>query len=144
MAKLLDTFPQDAEGRALFQKVKKALHNLTGMTPPKDGNFTSAPRRLNAERDTLKSDWRAIWFQETIKYDAAEPGASVLKGVVKIGPFFLQKRFTVMDMEKVVLHEYLHEAIDISWRDAHHGQIDQIIQFNLAYPGAPNPAEGKV
>lgn len=143
MARLLaDTFPADAEGRALLGKVRRALTNLTGMAPPRDGNFTVAPRRLDPERDLLKDDWRNTWLRETIRFDPAEPGASVRAGVIKIGPFFLQRRFTVMDLEKVVLHEYLHEAIDIEWKDAHHGQIDQIIRFNLGYPGPPNPAEG--
>jgi hypothetical protein len=68
----------------------------------------------------------------------------VLRGAIKIGPFFLDGRFKTLDLEKVILHEFLHEAIAISWKAAHHGQIDQIIQYNLEYPGAPNPADGRI
>ena len=47
-------------------------------------------------------------------------------------------------MEKIIIHEYLHAAIDISYEPAEHGVIDQIIQYDLRYPGAPNPAEGGI
>lgn len=136
------TFPGGPEGAALLAKVKKALQVMTGMPPPKDGNWTRAPQGLDADRDVLKEDWRAIWMRCVIRYDPNERGASALHGKLTIGPFFLERRFTELDLRKVILHEYLHEAIDISWKEAHHGQIDQIIQFNLKWPGPPNPAEG--
>lgn len=143
MAKLeTGTFPADREGKALLDKVLKAMTRLTGMPVPKDGNWTRAPIGLDPDRDVLKPEWKAIWMRCVIRYDKSEAGASALHGKLTLGPFFLQQRFTELDLRKVILHEYLHEALAIDWKEAHHGQIDQIIQFNLGWPGPPNPAEG--
>ena len=143
MAKLLaGTFPANPEGAALLHKVKKALRRLTGMTEPKNGDWTWPPARLDADRDMLKPNWKMTWRMCVIRYDPAEKGASALHGTLTIGPFFLHDRFSTRDIEKVVLHEFLHEVLSTDWRDVHHSLINQIIQFNLEYPGPPNPAEG--
>ncbi len=140
-----NTFPGDADGQELLRKVKKALTNLTGLAHPGDGRYPVAPKKLNIGRDVLKPTYKATWAACNIEYDPNERGASIKQGKdIRIGPFFLQRRFTVMDIEKVILHEYLHAVIAISMKEAHHGHIDQIIQFNLRYPGAPNPAEGGI
>ena len=143
MAKLAaDTFPSDHEGQALLHKVKRALRKMTGMHEPKDGNWVWPPYELRTERDVLKENWKTTWQMCAVRYDGKEKGASALHGVLTIGPFFLEKRFQILDLQKVILHEFLHEVLDIGWKEAHHGQINQIIQFNLKWPGPPNPAEG--
>ncbi|MCA9753784.1 MAG: hypothetical protein KC591_16425 [Gemmatimonadetes bacterium] len=140
---LADTFPKDKEGQALLLKVRRAMERLTRSKGVKD-NFVKAPRRLNADEHNLKDEFANIWARCTLEFDPENPGASVRKGKIKIGPFFLAKRFKVMDLEKVILHEFLHESLAISWKEAHHGLIDQIIQYDLKYPGPPNVAEGKM
>ena len=141
--KLLEkTFPETEEGKKLLEKVKIALARMSGKDLNRDRVYPRAPRGLKPGRDVLKSNYVAIWRNCTLEYSAREAGASVTRGRIRIGPFFLKPRFRVLDIQKVILHEYLHEAIDISWKAAHHGQIDQIIQFNLGWPGPPNPAEG--
>ena len=138
------TFPRDQSGKQLLGKVQSALTNLTGFRAPKDANYAVAPTKLDADRDLLKSNYKTIWQQCTIEYDPKQAGAEVAPGArkMKIGPFFLDPTTTVMDMEKVILHEYLHLVIDISSSDTgiQHGQINQIIKYNLKYPGPPNPA----
>jgi len=138
------TFPDDKDGRALLAKVQRALSNLTGIGVPADGVYLTAPRKLDADRDMLKANYRSVWGTCTIQYDPDEKGAEAAPGThdLTIGPFFLSRGTTVMDMEKVLLHEYLHLVIDISWHatEAEHGQINHIIRDNLRYPGSPNPA----
>ena len=142
MKLLEETFPKTPEGKKLLEKVKRALARMSGRDANRDRIYPRAPRGLQPGRDLLKSSYVAIWRRCTLEYSPREAGASVKAGKIRIGPFFLKPRFRVLDIQKVILHEYLHEAIDISWRKAHHGQIDQIIQYNLGWPGPPNPAEG--
>jgi hypothetical protein len=138
------TFPSDKPGQQLLGKVQDALGNLTGIRARKDGVYLSAPTKLDPDRDLLRPDYRIVWGQCTIVYDPEERGAeaSAATRTLKIGPFFLPSSTTVRDMEKVLLHEYLHLVIDIGWNseEAQHGQIYQIIRENLKYPGPPNPA----
>jgi hypothetical protein len=138
------TFPADKDVQVLLGKVEKALTNLTGVDGHKSGVYLPAPGKLDADRDMLRREYQAIWHQCTLEYDPTEPGAEVPAHTrnLKIGPFFLPQAITVMDMEKVILHEYLHLVIDIGWNslEAQHGQINHIIRDNLHYPGPPNPA----
>ena len=145
MARLLaETFPTDAAGRALLQKVQIALFHLTGSHGVK-GDYRHPPKRLDPGAHTLQTSYRSTWLRCTIEFSGQERGASIRKDrEIRVGPFFLKPHFKALDLEKVILHEYLHAALDISFRDAHHGMIDQIIQFDLKYPGAPNPAEGRI
>jgi hypothetical protein len=137
------SFPKDTAGSALLRKVRRALTNLCGHGHGKDGTYVTAPRKLNADRDTLRADYKKIWKECTITFDPKEAGASIQSARhIHIGPFFLQARFTVMDMEKIILHEFLHAALDIAWKDAHHSMMEQIIKYNLRYPGPANVAEG--
>ena len=104
------TFPRDKSGKDLLGKVQSALTNLTGFRAPNDANYAVAPTKLDADRDLLKSNYKTIWQQCTIEYDPKQAGAEVapVARKMKIGPFFLDPTTTVMDMEKVILHEYLH------------------------------------
>ena len=141
----LKTFPSDKSVQALLSKVKKALTNLTGIGGSKDGVYLTAPTKLDPERDLLRPNYKSIWQQCTIEYDPNEKGAEVATGTrtLKIGPFLETQGTTVMDVEKIILHEYLHLVVDIGWNteEAQHGQINQIIKYNLKYPGPPNPAD---
>ncbi len=140
-----NTFPSDKSGQGLLSKVKRASTNLTGVGGSKDGVYLTAPTKLDPERDMLRPDYRSVWQQCTIEYDPNEKGAEVATGIraLKLGHFFEAQTTTVMDVEKVLRHEYLHLVVDIGWNaeEAQHGQINQIIKYNLKYPGLPNPAD---
>lgn len=146
---LIETF-STREQKRLLKKVRQALKNLCGHGHGKDGRFLTAPRKLRPKRDFLKDDYKEVWKKCVIKFDEKEAGASVRNNRnqqfgnffdIRIGPFFLQPRFSVKDMEKLILHEYLHKAMIISMKEAEHGFIDQIIRDHLRYPGPPNIAE---
>jgi len=140
----LATFPSDKSGQLLLGKVKDALANLTGIRGGATGVYVGAPTKLDRARDMLKPNYRIVWQQCTLEFDPDERGAEATPGTsnLRVGPFFLSGDTSVMDMEKVILHEYLHLVIDIGWSatEAEHGQINHIIRDNLSYPGPPNPA----
>jgi hypothetical protein len=136
MATLLtSTFPADKEGEALLKKVKIALAHICGHGVSKTGSVLTAPRRLKAGRDNLKSDYREIWKKCTIEYDPEETGASVLMKTyqIRLGPFFLRPSIKIVDLEEVLLHEFLHVALNIGNREFHHGMMTQILKYNLGY-----------
>lgn len=138
-----DTFPGEKSGRDLLAKVQKALTNLTGTTMAAKGVYMTAPIKLNADRDLLIPTYKVIWQQCTIEYDPDQRGAEMQAGHrITLGPFWEGTDTTVMDLEKVILHEFLHDVLDIGvgHGDAEHGQINLIIKYNLKYPGPPNPA----
>ena len=136
MATLLTgTFPTDREGRRLLRKIKLALTNICGHGVSRKGIILTAPRKLKQDRDNLKSDYKEIWKKCTIEYDPEETGASVLMKSFKIrlGPFFLKPIIKVKDLEEVILHEFLHVALDIKDRQFHHGLMTQILKYNIGY-----------
>jgi hypothetical protein len=142
---LAETFPADAAGTLLLRKVRQALRHLTGMPPPRDDNWTIAPVPLVPERDFLREDWRTIWLHCTIRFDPSEPGASIrVRKDMRLGPFFLGSATTVLSLEKVLLHEYLHAALELQVIGEQHDLIDRVLEFHLGYPGPPNPAPGRV
>ena len=149
------SFPAGPEGQQLLANLRLALSRLTGSSGH-DDEFPRAPRKLRQERDNLSDDFRKIWKNSVIRFDPncnnpgshlnADGGADIV-----LGPFLLEKQFTrkgvTRELEKVVLHEYLHQALDQPFQftgqpdrnQLQHGFIDQVIQFNLKYPGSPNP-----
>jgi hypothetical protein len=138
-----ETFPTDAaENNALRAKVTKALTGLCGHGPSAENKVISAPRNLKAERDLLRGDYREIWKLCSIEYSEDESGASAnhRTNQIKLGPVFLRPFFSAKDIEKVILHEFLHLVLAETNRDFHHSLITQIIQFNIGYQGEPNPA----
>ncbi len=155
MATLIaSTFVQESE---LLGRVRDALRNLTGFhgteTQVKanlrvDYPFPVGPNgrlfRLDKEEDFLATDYQAIWCKCTIQYDPSEPGAEikVLERKMRLGP--AMRHYIVNDLEKVIIHEYLHAALNADWQDltdvVQHGPINETIQFHLFYPGHPNPA----
>ena len=150
---LANTF---APEHSILVGVRQALFWLTGCDTPARYLDTGVPIRypfphghmagngrrlgwLDQERDGLKDNHDEIWEQCTIEYDQHEPGAEieVIGGRMKLG--FAMRGYGVLDLEKVILHEFLHAALK-SQTDQH-DQIDFIIQFNLHYPGHPNPGD---
>ena len=129
------TFPGDKEGRALLRKVKRAIANICGHGVSKKGVVLSAPKKLKSGRDNLKSDYKEIWKKCTIEFDENETGASVLMKTfrIRLGPFFLRPSIKIVDMEEVILHEFLHVALDIKDRQFHHGMMTQILKYNIGY-----------
>ena len=151
------TFPNDTSGQRLLQSVKQALTHLTGVKAPAphgngagghqrietpvDLEYQAAPFRLDPDRDELRSDYRLVWRQCSVAYDPTEPGAEVGPDdrTLCLGPFCLT--LSVPDVEKIILHEYLHLVVE-GWGsgDSQHPQINLIIKCNLGYLGSPNPA----
>lgn len=141
MAKLLmNTFNKNKKDeKMLLLKIRYALKNLCGHGSGRDGSYLTAPRKLNKERDFLKANYKEIWKMCTIRFNPTEPGASIKgKKDINIGPFFLSGKITITDMEKTILHEYLHAALDTSSDLGHHGLIYQILIENLKYPEPAN------
>ena len=136
-----DTFGSET---FLLTRVRQALTNLTGVIGSQTKEFTVAPTKLDADRDSLKPDYKTLWKQCTIQYDPNEGGAEIYLKDRKIvlGPFM--KGFSTTNLEKVILHEFLHAALDDGWQclseQAQHGQINLIICYNIRYPPPPNPA----
>ena len=136
-----DTFGSETY---LLKRVRNALTNLTGIAANRAEEYVPAPIKLSADRDLLDPDYKVIWKQCTIEYDPNEAGAEIYLKDRKIvlGPFM--KGFSVMELEKVILHEFLHAALDDGWQrlseQAQHGQINLIIGYNIGYPPPPNPA----
>ena len=52
---------------------------------------------------------------------------------IRLGPFFLRPSIKVVDMEEVILHEFLHVALDIKDRQFHHGLMTQILKYEIGY-----------
>ena len=138
---MIDTFPRDGEGSELLKKVRQSLTNLCGHGHASDGTYLTAPRQLDADRDMLRDDYREIWKDTTIQFKGDETGASVNMKTkeIRLGDFFLKPSHKVLDIQKVILHEYLHLALNIEMREFHHSQMTQIITYNLHYPGDANP-----
>jgi len=149
------SFPEGDEEQQLLNNIGKALTQLTG-TPGKDNTWSRSPKKLRKERDFLSDDFRDIWKNTVIRYDPNCTGATSTRNAkggadIVVGPWFLQKQFTkqgfTREIEKIILHEYLHQALDQPYmfsgqpdrNDLQHGFIDQVIQFNLGYKGSPNP-----
>jgi hypothetical protein len=150
----LDTasFPTDADGKALLAKVQAALRELT---PQKKGvdKFPSPPDKLMKIMDDLRRQFANIWKDLKISFDPAEKGASISPALeLKIGPFFLVGHFTQEDMQKVILHEYLHKAMSFEPPDGfppdqrhslEHSKIDDLLE-EMGYRPPVNPAMGKI
>jgi len=144
-----DSFPAGKDEQKLLRKLRQALRKLSGKRGTRDVR-NSAPGKLRRVRDMLDPRWRKIWRDSSLVYDencSAAFTRTLADGTqeIHIGPFFLDSRFRRTDLEKVILHEYLHSAMDEPYQMEigyeEHGTIDQIIETHLGYPGPPNPAD---
>jgi RHS repeat-associated protein len=145
-----DTFPLGKDEQKLLRRLRQALRNMTGNRGRGDV-FNLAPRKLRKwnsreRRDYLDPKWRKIWRDSTLVYDEDCRAAHTVKrddgtDETHIGPLFLNSRFKRNDLEKVILHEFLHSALDQRYQSnikgVEHGFIDQVIEKH--YKGPPNP-----
>ena len=130
----------------MLKKVERSLTNLTGIAVSNSGVYLTAPVKLDRERDDLVQNYRAVWQYCNIRFDPNQAGAEMINATeMRIGPFFLRSDITVTDLEKLILHEYLHVALEPSGvggstgYEYDHTRINQIIRDNMQYPGPPNP-----
>jgi hypothetical protein len=146
-----ETFTQHKDAVDLLRRLREALEALSGH--PRAGKY-AVPRKLlpltrpapGGEPGRLLPSYAQIWNSCFIVFDPNERGASIHMptGKIRFGPFFVSG-WTRKDLEKVILHEYLHKAIAMQpdfggvqfRKDAQHGEIDQIIEFELKYKGHP-------
>jgi hypothetical protein len=145
-------FPTDADGKALLGKLQAALRELT---PHKRGidKFPSPPNKLMDIMDDLRPEFPIIWKNLRICFDKTEPGASISPMFeITLGPFWLDNAVTQVDMQKVILHEYLHKAMRFEppsefppdqRRSLEHSTIDDLLK-QMGYRPPVNPAMGKI
>jgi hypothetical protein len=102
--------------------------------------YPKPPRGLNRNRDQLKMNYKKIWDDTVIAFDFDTYGATANHRTleINIGEFFLKKEIPLLDLKKVVMHEFLHLVVDVP-RTMHHGQINRIISKGLGMKGDPNP-----
>lgn len=126
----------------LFKRIKLLLLDISG--PPVITSFgdlyPKPPHGLNRQRDRLKRNWQKTWDDAIISFDFETYGATANHKTleINIGEFFLKQEIPLLDLKKVVLHEFLHLVIDMP-REMHHGQINTIISRGLRLKGDPNP-----
>ena len=142
---LPDTPPVLAEEMLfLAERLKGILTEMCGPPiPPGSANFQGppkSPQRLRRTRDELKADYQQIWKNTTVIYEHHTYGASARHSTntIVFGEFFLKTEIETLTLKKVLMHEFLHLAVDMP-RAMHHGQINKIIRHHLGYHGDPNP-----
>jgi hypothetical protein len=141
----VSSFPSDPEGQRLLKKVKDALNKLSGKSEGEE--WKTPPKRLaRKSKDHLDKKYKDIWEDTVISYNDELCGteADPRKRKIVLDRIFLDKRWKRMDLEKVILHEYLHESLKEDQRrgeEYEHIIIDHIIKDDLGYPGPPNPAK---
>jgi len=139
--------------RTLLTHVRQALTNLA-FDPYTQVNDTRVmyhpitPRsklgKLDPTNYPIRSNYRQVWNDCTLEYDQNQKGAEIYVPGRRmyLGPFMLD--YDVMELEKVIIHEYLHAALDdattrTGYQASHH-EINRIITYNLGYDDPPNPA----
>lgn len=127
---------------ALLARTKLALLDISGQpTVTSYGDlYPKPPKGLSRRRDNLKRDFKKIWEDTIIAFDFKTYGATANHRTLEInlGEFFLKKEIPILDLKKVILHEFLHLVVDLP-RSIHHGQINWIISHGLGLKGEPNP-----
>jgi hypothetical protein len=126
----------------LLTRMKLALLDISG-TPVITSHgdlYPKPPRGLERRRDQLKMNYKTIWDDTIIAFDFDTYGATANHRTfeINIGEFFLKKEIPLLDLKKVVMHEFLHLVVDLP-RTMHHGQINRIISRGLGMKGDPNP-----
>ncbi len=127
---------------ALLVRMKLALLSISGQpTITSYGDlYPKPPKGLSRSRDGLRRNYMKIWDDTIIAFDFDTYGATANHKTfeINIGAFFLKKEIPLLDLKKVILHEFLHLVVDIPM-PMHHGQINWIISNGLGMKGDPNP-----
>jgi hypothetical protein len=146
----------EARAQGLLTRVKQALTNLafdpyTQVNDKRAVYHPITPKSKLAQLDQksgeypIRSNYLQVWNDCTLEYDQAQRGAEIYVPGRRmyLGPFMLDYD-DVVDLEKVIVHEYLHAALlDETSRlglDHSHHEINRIVTYNLKYPCPPNPA----
>jgi hypothetical protein len=144
----------EARVRALLTLVRKALTNLAfdPYTQVKDTRVMYHPitprsklAKLDPKNYPIRSNYLQVWNDCTLEYDQNQKGAEIYVPGRRmyLGPFMLDYD-DVVDLEKVIVHEYLHAALeDATTRIGYqwsHNEINRIVTQNLKYADPPNPA----
>jgi hypothetical protein len=126
----------------LEKRIKQVLLQISGqpVITSHGDLYPKPPHGLNRQRDQLKRNWKQTWEDTIISFDFDTYGATANHKTleINIGEFFLKQEIPLLDLKKVVLHEFLHLVIDVP-RSMHHGQINRIISRGLGLRGDPNP-----
>jgi hypothetical protein len=129
-----------ADMNELLRNVNSALKKISGppVVTPEGPLYQRVPKGLKTVHG-LKSNFENIWGDTIISYDPKAYGASADFGETEIifGEFFTKPQ-SILILEKVLMHEFLHLVVDLP-RPMHHGRIDHIIKYGLKLPGDPNP-----
>ncbi|MBX3244618.1 MAG: hypothetical protein KF685_09210 [Acidobacteria bacterium] len=138
-----DDLPGVADDKnVLLKHIRLILLDISGQpTITSYGDlYPKPPRGLSVRRDKLRSNYKSIWEETVISFDFATYGATANHKTfeINLGEFFLKKEIPLLDLKKVVLHEFLHLVVDVP-RSMHHGQINTIISHGLGLRGDPNP-----
>ena len=158
----------DKDEKAVLVRVTKALENITGLKGveiqkgkvknPQDGSLTwgidyhniaatGTLFKLRPYEDRLRASYMLLWYKCTVEFDENEPGAEILPqdNRIILGPFMFG--LNVVDTEKIIIHEFLHVALDDDWQTgkpfgpmAQHQQINPIIKRRLGYRDPVNPS----
>lgn len=140
--------------QALLKLVKRALTNLAcdPYTPFDDARVMYHPvtpksklAKLNPKNYPIRPNYLHVWNDCTLEYDLKQKGAEIyIPGRrMYLGPFMLDY-YDVVELEKVIVHEYLHAALEdattrLGYQWSHH-EINRIVTYNLNYENPPNPA----
>jgi len=96
----------------------------------------------------MRGDYNTVWQDCTVEFNEGESGGEVYPEELRniLGP--LMYRLSVYDTEKVIIHEFLHVALDKDYQSgrpfsgpAQHPQINRILIRILNYREPCNPAD---
>jgi hypothetical protein len=142
-----DTKAEAEQKQQLLEKVRTALRSMTRQYS-EAAKFDHVPYALGIVRERLQGNYPAMWRQMRIVYDPNVTLASVTpKLEAKIGRGFLAPKWTQMDLQKVLLHEFLHHAAGLQFdhespsqrAQLEHNVIDSILS-DMGYRPPLNPA----
>lgn len=125
----------------LLKNLKTVLSKISGapIVTPEGNLYEHPPKGLDPHRDGLKPNYRSIWSDTIVSYDPDGYGATAdLKEFEINFGYFFSKPQSILVLEKVLLHEFLHLIVNLP-KPMHHGRINHIIQHSSKIPGDPNP-----
>jgi hypothetical protein len=128
----------------LLENLRQVLHRISGIpVTTGDGSLyemlPKSLRHIHPVKNGIKANYLQIWGDTIISYDAEAYGASAkFKDSEIIFGYFFTKPQSLLVLEKVLVHEFLHLILDLP-RVMHHGKINDIMRHLMHLPGDPNP-----